>query len=647
MTTNITYAPQVDYTSRDYVAIRNDLVNLINRYAPTWTSRDPADLGIAMIELFSYMGDSLNFYIDRAANEGFIGTASQRESILQIASMLGYVPNKLAPATVTLTLTNNDSTATLVPAGTLFSTNAVINGLSTQVLFESDVDVTVPAKVGGVAGTATVVASEGATRSGELVGYSSGAPRQIFKLAYPYVIEDSASVVVNNVSYRYVASLLDYGMQDYVFTTFNDASRNTYIVFGDGINGAVPSAAGQIYASYRVGSGTNGNVPALSITYMLTNTAALLSVTNLDAAIGGADEESTDSIRLTAPKALRSLTRAVSLKDYSSLALQVPGVAKSISASSTINSVTLYISPTGDTGAGVTPTFSALADKVAAYFMDKTPPNSSLTILPPTYVPVDAAFTVYVLPQYKRATVISNFKSVLSSLLSVDNSFFADTLPIQYFMKAASSIQGVDYVTVDILKKQSETRIALWTRSGTTMTITSPAHGITNGQTIKVIANTPTVNLEGNAIAGTINATGVWTATTTTTNTIVFTNSVATGAATSGTVIPTQTPTGSTNITMSTTGAHGIAVGQTVYVSGVTPVGYNGGWSAQTGTTGSTLVLNIGSNPGAITVAGGVALASTDLGTVDLWQGVGTITCATNEIPSEGTIQITGSGGIS
>lgn len=67
------------------------------------------------------------------------------------------------------------------------------------------------------------------------------------------------------------------------------------------------------------------------------------------------------------------------------------------------------------------------------------------------------------------------------------------------------------------------------------------------------------------------------------------------------------TPTGSTNITITTSSAHGISVGDTVVISGTTPVGYNGTWTAQTGTTASTLVVNIGSNPGAITVAGTVA----------------------------------------
>ncbi len=70
--------------------------------------------------------------------------------------------------------------------------------------------------------------------------------------------------------------------------------------------------------------------------------------------------------------------------------------------------------------------------------------------------------------------------------------------------------------------------------------------------------------------------------------------------------IGTQTPSGTTNITITTGSSHGILVGQTVVIAGVTPTGYNGTWTAQSGTTGTTLIVNIGSNPGVITGAGTV-----------------------------------------
>jgi hypothetical protein len=45
----INYVPQVDYTSKDYVAIREDMISRISDFLPEWTSRDPADFGIVLL----------------------------------------------------------------------------------------------------------------------------------------------------------------------------------------------------------------------------------------------------------------------------------------------------------------------------------------------------------------------------------------------------------------------------------------------------------------------------------------------------------------------------------------------------------------------------------------------------------------------
>jgi hypothetical protein len=63
-------------------------------------------------------------------------------------------------------------------------------------------------------------------------------------------------------------------------------------------------------------------------------------------------------------------------------------------------------------------------------------------------------------------------------------------------------------------------------------------------------------------------------------------------------------------VTYTTTTAHGVAVGDNFTISGMTPAGYNGDFVAITGTTGSTLVAALTTNPGAETglgtlVAGG------------------------------------------
>lgn len=501
MANEINFIPQVDYTSRDYSAIREDLVNLIPTYAPEWTNRDPSDFGIALIEIFSYLGDLLNFYIDRAANEGFIATASQRDSVLQIAAMLNYTPTTSTPAVVELTFSNTTASVATIPAGTQLATTTVVSGTSTQIIFETDSEITVPAKSGAVAGTEAVTATQGYTIADEVLGTSTGNPNQVFPLVEYPVLKDSIQVYVGGVQYTYSASLISNTIYDPVFTTVNDAEGRTYILFGDGIGGRIPAASNTVTATYRVGAGAGGNVPANKLTFFLTNPQAGVTATNLAAAVGGDDEESTDSIRANAPLALRALNRAVSLKDYANLALQVPSVAKAIAESEVYTSVNLYVAPFGDPGVdGTTPTqtFNNLAEDVGAFFTDKTAPNVTLNILPPTYVDVDLDITVYLLPQYRQDLVTNQVLVAIRELFSFENSFFADRVAVHFLLSAINQVAGVDYASVTYVRRTDDLQtfeVSAWERTANLVTLTTTAaHDITVGQTIRVTDVDPDLN---------------------------------------------------------------------------------------------------------------------------------------------------------
>ena len=511
MANEVNYIPQVDYTSRDYSSIRSDLLDLITYFNPTWTSRDPADLGITILELFSYMGDTLNFYIDRAANEGFLDTASQRDSVLRIAYMLGYTPTASAAATTVLTFVNYTETGITVPAGSQVATTTVVDGTSTQIIFETDEDVYVyPVISPGAPGMGIVSATQGETISDEQIGTSNGTASQIFKLEQSPVIKDSIKITVNGIQYSYSPSLIENSIYDPVFTTQNSADGETYIIFGDGTGGRIPPTSGTILATYRIGNGAAGNVAANTITEILDTGSVWgdLIVLNDSAAAGGADEESTDSIRVNAPLAMRAANRAVSLKDYGYLALQVPGVAKAIANSTSFNSINLYIAPFGGTGvwptttgghtAGdATPALVQLASKVSLYFMDKAAPNVSLTVLPPTYVPVSSDITVHIRPEYRQDVVLPQVEAAVKSLVATSNSFFADVIPSQYVMNAALTVPGVAYATVEYLRRNDKAQtfsVNSWSRTSNIATIvTTATHNITVGQTVK-ITNTSVVD---------------------------------------------------------------------------------------------------------------------------------------------------------
>ncbi|NIM95762.1 MAG: putative baseplate assembly protein [Anaerolineales bacterium] len=82
--------PQIDYMAKDYASFRQALIDLIPTLAPQWKERHEADLGIAMVELLSYVGDHLSYYQDAVANEAFLETARQRISTRRHTRLIDY-----------------------------------------------------------------------------------------------------------------------------------------------------------------------------------------------------------------------------------------------------------------------------------------------------------------------------------------------------------------------------------------------------------------------------------------------------------------------------------------------------------------------------------------------------------------------------
>lgn len=536
------YIPQVDYTSRDYASIREDLIDLIPEYAPLWTNRDPADFGITILETFSYMGDILNYYIDKSANEAFISTASQRDNVLQLAKLLGYKPTESTASTVTATFSNNTASPITVPALTQIATSTVASASSNQIVFETLTAVTVPA---GNTST-TVKATQGVTVSGEEIGQSDGTVNQTFQLSGSPVITGSISLLVGSINYTEVPYLIDYNSYDPVFSTYTNAAGTTFVIFGDNISGRVPPNNAQIYATYRVGGGAEGNVAVNTIKYILTNAASGLSVLNKyvsgtddGSALGGADPESTDSIRVNAPLSVRSLNRAVSLSDYSALVVQVSGVAKAIAIADVYSSVTVFFAPYGDKGVqvdGVTPSdiFNTLKTTVQNYLVDKIPANTTVTFQPPSYVPVLINASITCLPQYKQSLVEADVNSILAELFAFDNVAFADRVSLQDVLAAISSVAGVSYTQISKLVREDQDITKAITNKALTSnvaTITVPTgHGFSVGQTVKVTdvdttfdgtyvvtaTNTTTIsyvciagNVSSTVVAGTANVTAL------------------------------------------------------------------------------------------------------------------------------------------
>jgi len=463
------YVPQVDYTSREYTALRRDLIGLIPNFAPQWTSRDSSDFGIVLLELFSYLGDVLNYQIDRAANEAFIDTATQRDTVVKLANLLGYIPNSGSAATGDVTFTNTTGTNVTVAAGTQISTQG--DNANPAIVFTLDSSVTVNAN-----STAPGKVTQGNLVSAEAVGNSDGTANQTFQLLNLGAFIDSAlSVTVGTITYTRVANIIDADATDLAYVAYTDGNGYTYIKFGDGVSGKIPPVSAiTVNYRYTTTAPSLGNVSAGTLNTIGPATAA--TVTNPATLSGGADAESTDSIRLNAPKSLRTLNRAVSLDDYANLSLSVPGVAKAVALASSFASVVIYLA-----GAGGGLPSSSLKSDVTTKFNGKTPPGTTITLkdYTPTYPYLNV--TVNVLPQYNSENVISAVQSSLADLFDFDNVSFADFITEGEIYSTCKSVDGVSWITVNNYEKLSSnpnSTSTIYTQTGTLSATTTASTSV-------------------------------------------------------------------------------------------------------------------------------------------------------------------------
>jgi hypothetical protein len=82
--------PAIDYLAKDYASFRQLMLDRLAVVMPQWKERNPADLGVTLVELVSYTADYLSYFQDAIATEAYLGTARKRISVRRHARLLNY-----------------------------------------------------------------------------------------------------------------------------------------------------------------------------------------------------------------------------------------------------------------------------------------------------------------------------------------------------------------------------------------------------------------------------------------------------------------------------------------------------------------------------------------------------------------------------
>ena len=93
----------INYLNKDFDDFRNSLVEYAKTYFPnTYNDFNEASPGMMFIEMASYVGDVLSYYLDSQFRESLLPFAEEKRSVYNIAQALGYKPRITSPSNVVL-----------------------------------------------------------------------------------------------------------------------------------------------------------------------------------------------------------------------------------------------------------------------------------------------------------------------------------------------------------------------------------------------------------------------------------------------------------------------------------------------------------------------------------------------------------------
>lgn len=456
----------IDYTSKDFTAFVQSMVAYAGQVMPDWDASSEGDAGVALLELFAYPLDILSFYGDQISQEAYLPTATQRASLLNIAALLGYTVSNGTAATGTVTFaTANPGAAVTIPAATQVATSFQVS-LDQPVVYETNEVITCP----GNGGTVTAGVTQGVTYTQTAIGTSDGLAGQTYSIPQTGVIDGTVKVYVQTSTnqpqqWQQVTYLTEAGADAPAYQVSTDADGLTWVSFGDGLTGMIPGQGLIVYATYRVGVGSAGNVAAGIVGEIVNPLDGLVIPFLSDGQTfessqmsGGSDPETNEQIRANAPRVFATQQRAVSPGDFEAIAVNVQGVSAANAVARHSTSVTVYA-----LGPDYQPAAPGLQSQILGAFTGRTLAGVSVTCAQPALIPVDVGsaadpVTLQVLDSYLQTAVVQNVQTALTAFLQPPNVAFGELLAIGQLYELVMAVAGVDWCVIPVMTREDVTQ---------------------------------------------------------------------------------------------------------------------------------------------------------------------------------------------
>ncbi len=241
--------------------------------------------------------------------------------------------------------------------------------------------------------------------------------------------------------------------RDYVVEMEDDGTA--VLRFGDGVLGQPPAPGTVLHPVYRVGNGRAGNLGRDSL-YHVVSGAVVAGVRNPLPALGGADPEPLDRIRLAAPGALRALEASTTELGFVELAKTYPGVE--LATASLRWAGSWYVLEIAVQRQGGLPVDDDFAAGLRDFLESSRPAGWELAITGLSFVGLDIALTAFLDPDASAGAVEQALLAAFSNrdlsggakgFFHPDNLGFGQPVYLSRIVAAALRVPGVMALDTD------------------------------------------------------------------------------------------------------------------------------------------------------------------------------------------------------
>lgn len=311
----------IQMTELDFNAIKNNLKTFLQSQDVLKDYNYEGSGLSTLLDILAYNTQYNAYYLNMVANEMFLDSAIQRNSVVSHAKLLNYTPKSAIAPTATINLKVNEVTtgSLTLPKFTTFLSEA-IDGVNYTYVTEDSYT--------GNASNNTVmfdnvILKQGIPSSLNFTVDSINNPKYVFEI--PEVNVDTTSIIVliqqssSNVAtetYSAASNYLSLNGDSKVYFLQESLTGTYEVYFGDGIIGKKLTDGNIVNISYIV---TNGTASAGANNFVLMDTVSGFANTvvyPITEASQGGNRETIDSIKFQAPKSYAAQNRAVNKNDY-------------------------------------------------------------------------------------------------------------------------------------------------------------------------------------------------------------------------------------------------------------------------------------------------------------------------------------------